>query len=554
MKQSALQIGKPKIGPMSWVEEWLGGKKNVVRKEGADNTDDGAVADAGVSGGSTDEIVNQLLAENPGVSAPTFLNLLKSKGIVLTGGQVAEADSASSNTPSTRAGTREADVSVTKFNLRSVKLSEGAKSDNGIGPTKFKTILIQEGMGNLGDLFYYTKECLESAVSIFEGKKIYADHPAANEEQTRPERSVRDILGYFENVHVVEAPDGRVLLEADVKLMDGQNFSWARDLMRHSVDYAKKFPDKDFVGLSINASGDADEKNLDEFLKETKIPDSALLKVQQAKEQGAETIRVVNRIVDAISCDLVTEAGAGGKILSLIEQEKQSMATKKTKESEEALDPKAQSDQSSHDDAAQDVELMKKVLAQHFGDKELDEAGQGLMKKAHEAAKGLGMSGEEAMKCAASYVKMHQAMNQTETAPAPEEKPAGEKPAEEKPKEADPKESETVESLKAELAKKNGENVALSEKLKAIDLASYLDKKLVESKLPRRVTDKIRESIGDVTKLRDEKVIDKEIKSFLEGFNAARGESGTEFDSFVVSIEKGEAPKGSLVISDCLNQ
>jgi hypothetical protein len=422
-------------------------------------------------------------------------------------------------------------------------------------------------MGNLGDLFYYTRECLESAVTIFEGKKIYADHPSSGEEQTRPERSVRDILGYFENVHLVVGEDDRAFLEADVKLMDGQNFSWARDLMRHSVEFAKKFPDKDFVGLSINASGDAEEKNLDEFLKETKIPDSALLKVQAAKDQGAETIRVVNRIVDAISCDLVTEAGAGGKILSLIEQEKsmtkeqleklkkhlmeskklsEKDATKQLKDLSDADKTKLlkeADDASTHDDAAQDVELMKKVLAQHFGDKEMDEASQGLMNKAHEAAKGMGMEGEEAMKCAAQYVKMHQAMNQTEA--APEEKPEH--------KEADPKESETVESLKKELAKSRGENASLSEKLKVGSMKEYLEKKLSESKLPRRITDKFRESVGDVTKLRDEKAIDKEFKNFLEGYNAARGESGTEFEPFV-AVEKGEPAAGGLSLTDCLNQ
>ena len=92
--------------------------------------------------------------------------------------------------------------------------------------------------------------------------------------------------------------------------------------MRHAVEYAKKFPDKEFVGLSINASGDSGEMSLDEFLKETKVPDSVLPKLMKAKEQGAQTIRPVTAISEAVSCDMVTEAGAGGKILDMIEKEK----------------------------------------------------------------------------------------------------------------------------------------------------------------------------------------------------------------------------------------
>jgi hypothetical protein len=65
---------------------------------------------------------------------------------------------------------------------------------------RFRVALIQEGLGNLRDGFYYTKQALESAVPAFEGKKAYADHPSRSEESDRPERSVRDIVGHYENL------------------------------------------------------------------------------------------------------------------------------------------------------------------------------------------------------------------------------------------------------------------------------------------------------------------------------------------------------------------
>ena len=185
--------------------------------------------------------------------------------------------------------------------------------------SRFRCILIQEGLGNFGDAYYYTREALVSAVAVFEGKKIYADHPARDEEQTRPERSVKDVLGHFENVRLEEGKDGRSMLTADVVILSGESYGWARELMSHAVDYSTKYPDKDFVGLSINAKGDATQVPLEEWVKEASIPASSLEKLRQAQENGVDQIRLVTAIREAISCDMVTEAGAGGRIIKLIE-------------------------------------------------------------------------------------------------------------------------------------------------------------------------------------------------------------------------------------------
>jgi len=272
-----------------------------------------------------DAEINKLLVDNPNMSAPTFLNLLKSKGFEIAKKnlnpseqvELKQADSASAFPQVTRAQDTKQESEKLKF---SCSLMESDKpKDPRVGPQKYKTVLLSEGLGNMVDRFYYTKQALESAVPIFEGAKIFSDHPSADEEMTRPERSVRDVLGHFETVHIERDNDGRSLLVADCVPVAGESFVWAKDLMSHAVQYSKKFPDRDFIGLSINADGAAQESDIDLAIKSEATPESVKLKLSKAKEKGIKTIKIVSAISDATSCDLVTKAGAGGKVLTLIE-------------------------------------------------------------------------------------------------------------------------------------------------------------------------------------------------------------------------------------------
>lgn len=198
---------------------------------------------------------------------------------------------------------------------------ESAASDNGIGPTRFRVVLLEEGLGNFRDGYFYSKEALKSAVTVFEGKKIFADHPDANEDKARPERSVRDVLGYFEKCGYQESDDGQGQLVADVVTMADKPYEWARALMREAVEFSKKHPDKEFIGLSINANGAAEARPIEDVIKETSAQ-PILLKLNDAMERGLTEVKVVRQITEAVSCDLVTEAGAGGKVLQILESEK----------------------------------------------------------------------------------------------------------------------------------------------------------------------------------------------------------------------------------------
>lgn len=278
-----------------------------------------------------DELL-QIINDNPKISAATFLNTIQAKGFQVVKStpsagtkvpvkKTKEADSASANPQALRKGVhKESDKNLIKFSSCKFRESAGGKGES--DGSKFSATLLMEGLGNMVDGFYYTKDALLSGVALFEGKKIYADHPSEFDEEVRPERSVRDILGHFENCQVETLDDGRQALTADVVILPGQNYDWARVQMSHAIKYSEKFPDKEFIGLSINASGDSAEVPLDEFMNETDVPESCIPKLMKAKEQGLENLKLATKFKNAVSIDLVTTPGAGGKILQFLEQEK----------------------------------------------------------------------------------------------------------------------------------------------------------------------------------------------------------------------------------------
>lgn len=545
-----------------------------------------------------DDDINQILAQNSQMNASTFLNVLKSKGYKLSKealdarakpkeytkemkvpeqsdgkpttlkvpeDSAHEADASSSHPEATRAGVKKESVKEITFRSRFI---EAAASDDGIGPTKFRVVLLQEGLGNLKDAYYYTKESLKSAISVFEGKKIFADHPSLTEEQTRPERSVKDVLGHFENCRYEETKDGTGQLVADVSVLPDKPYEWARALMRHAVQFGSKYPDKDFVGLSINAQGEAEPKEIAAFQKDYPVTESSAIKLQQAIKEGLSEIRVVNAISEAISCDLVTEAGAGGKILNILESEaktknKKKDATavveaskKKTLKEKKMDDKKVEDGAPEHKDEAQDIELIKQMLDEYVGKGDHAEETMKQAKEAYEAACAEGLPKEEAMKCAGSALKMAAIMKKkAEAAKADgkdgaDQKDDGKKSDEgdddgdeDDKKESDKKVESVVIGLKAE-------NAALKEKLAGIEVEKYIDSKLAESKLTRENTKKFREAAGEIKNKKD---FDTKFKVWITAKEATHG----EVDSSLWEMpEKSSTGKSSeaLNFADCVNE
>lgn len=522
-----------------------------------------------------DELLRQMLLENPNMNASTFYNTMKAKGLTVvkkpslvdaTQAPKEEADSGSTMSAQLRANPKKESRSSMVFRSRFME----ALADNGPGATRFKAILIQEGLGNFRDGYYYTKEALASAVPLFEGKKVYADHPSSFEDQTRPERSVKDILGHFENVKLEEGADGQAMLTADMSILPERHYEWARSLMKQATIYAKKYPDKEFVGLSINANGNAEPMSMDEFLKETSVPESAKIKLEKAMLEGLQIVKVVSVFTDAVSCDLVTEAGAGGAIMQMLEQEKAMLkkedeskkeahkedeAKKEAGDKKPAADGAQGSDDGDHADKDQDIALIKKMIADHLGgEHQEDEACQAKMKQAYESYKEMGYSEDEAKEAAGHAMKLAKHMASKEE----ESKESGDKPAfdadadDEKKKEHKEHKEDEAHKESAKIARLMGEVAKLREALQKTELNEYLDAKLKESKESRKVTDAFRDLVKG-TKTKGE--IDRLWESFKAGTKAAGASKSFDFsESLYVSTEKNtaRADKSSISFGDFL--
>ena len=126
---------------------------------------------------------------------------------------------------------------------------------------------------------YYPPETLRQAAKIFEGTRAYADHPRRSDEKELPERSVRDLVGYYANVSALE--DGRLV--GDYKVV-GEARQWLWPLITEAVQHKP-----DLVELSINALG----------------------RTRLGEAEGRAAI-IVESIVDANSVDVVTTGAAGG--------------------------------------------------------------------------------------------------------------------------------------------------------------------------------------------------------------------------------------------------
>jgi cation transport regulator len=156
-----------------------------------------------------------------------------------------------------------------------IPLEEGAVIDKG----NAQIVVIKPGL-NASKARYYPSEMLARDFKVFEGVKMYADHPTPTEEKEKPERSVRDWVATLKNVHV--GKDGAVLGEAVV----------VEPWMQAKLATLR---DKNMLaemGVSINAIGTG----------------------SKGKVEGVDT-SIIERIVRARSVDFVTEAGAGGGIV-----------------------------------------------------------------------------------------------------------------------------------------------------------------------------------------------------------------------------------------------
>jgi len=114
------------------------------------------------------------------------------------------------------------------------------------------------------------------------GTHVYLDHPTSGEDIERPERSVRDLAGYLvDGARFEESTDGRGLF-ARIQFIDE-----LKDRIKSLAPV---------IGLSIRAAGEV--------------------------EMTPDGQRVVRSIAEGLSVDVVTRAGAGGRLVTMTESAK----------------------------------------------------------------------------------------------------------------------------------------------------------------------------------------------------------------------------------------
>ncbi len=121
------------------------------------------------------------------------------------------------------------------------------RADAGDGRHVLDVTLIRSGKSKMGNI--YPSDVLRESTQLFEGVCAFADH---NNDDRRPERSVRDIVGYYKNVrHHAEGEQGR--LAGELHLLPGTDWLWT--LMQETQRHPS------ICGLSIDAHASCQESD-----------------------------------------------------------------------------------------------------------------------------------------------------------------------------------------------------------------------------------------------------------------------------------------------------
>lgn len=152
--------------------------------------------------------------------------------------------------------------------------------------------IIEEGLGNSKDKNYYSGEALQNGINVFNGAKAFCDHPDAISEKTLPERSMRDVVGWYTDCFTDKNPQtGKVRLRGKLHIFP--DAKWLSD----KIDVILTDPTaKNLFGISINAIG----------------------KTRPATMQGEE-VNYVEEFQRVDSADVVTEPAARGKFDQMLE-------------------------------------------------------------------------------------------------------------------------------------------------------------------------------------------------------------------------------------------
>lgn len=164
-------------------------------------------------------------------------------------------------------------------------------------PRVYEVTIIEEGWGNAEDQNYYTADLLKNSYQIFNGVRAFADHPSKTEAIDQPERSVKDLVGWYRDPDYSIDPDnGRGRVTARLYVLP--TASWLIEKIDAILADDTTAP-QDLIGLSVNAIGAYEPAVID----------------------GHQGYKVLDfRLIDSV--DIVTRAGARGKFNRILESDR----------------------------------------------------------------------------------------------------------------------------------------------------------------------------------------------------------------------------------------
>ncbi len=150
--------------------------------------------------------------------------------------------------------------------------------------------LVKPGWSMNGN--YYAPTVLSQALEMFRGVKAFADHGRRSDEIEMPERSVKDIIGYYTTVW----QDAGGAVRGTLKLI-GESCTWLWPLIVETVKTGSAL-----VELSLRGMG----------------------RMEAGKADGQDGM-IVHELVRIDSVDVVTEASAGGRFDRLLASDPMTM-------------------------------------------------------------------------------------------------------------------------------------------------------------------------------------------------------------------------------------
>jgi hypothetical protein len=356
--------------------------------------------------------------------------------------------------------------------------------------------ILRAGMGNKRDRHVYTPSAMREGVStgLFKDLRAFIDHPTSIDEQVQPERTFRDLVGIYRDARFVEEDvDGPARIVADLHVLSSHE--WLSKGIRDLIEMGAA----DRAGISILGSGRTS-------------PDKYRL------EEGDEIdVQRVDKFLQIRSADIVTQAGAGGGFMNLLEAASEEQSEMKTEEILKQIQEAAtagdvakvrelsaqlqESDPGDENDAKADTKEADEKDEEDEDEDKVEETK--VAEKTDAVAEGTDAVAEkEDCDCPCKHGdKMAEAKGDVLV------KKGKRKDMGRKFGESDA--ATKTELVNAEAEKLREENAQLKEKLAAVETGKYIARKLRESKLPVKSRATLATKLAQLTERAD---IDAEIK------------------------------------------